>query len=86
MMLPIQHRILSLIGAAERASIITGPKALATLAYLIKQADDPWTARVVRLLHREGYIATNIPRRPKSPVRFRLTDRGREALKGRIAA
>lgn len=84
--LDLDLRVLRYVSQCCKISVISGPKALATLKSTRNNMCNTGTADAVKRLHRGGYIATACSGRPRAPVRFVLTDKGAEMLAQRVAA
>ena len=86
-MIDIKHEVLRYVAMCEEVAVISGPRALATLKSTENALANVGTAYAVKELHQGKFIAVSLPRKPKSAVRFILTQKGRDVLSGaRVAA
>lgn len=85
-MIDIKLAVLRHVAICEQVSAISGPRALATLKTTQKALANVETANAVRDLHRGGFIAVAMPRRPRAPARFVLTEKGSAVIAGKVAA
>lgn len=84
-MIPIKMAILRHVDECEQRSVITGPRALATLVNIIATVGKDGTQQAVKELH-EGLFIAVVESRTRAAHKFILTDAGRIILSGRVAA